>query len=98
MAVISERRGPVIGLGLLAWLLGLALAAAAFGPVAPPGRAAQVVGLSVVYLPLVLLLGAAIEPSEGAEVAAVDARRAAAGLADPGACWAATGRWRWPRR
>ncbi len=68
MAVISERRGPVIGLALLAWLLGLAIAAAAFGPVAAR-RAAQVVGLSVVYLPLALLLGAAMEPSEGVEIA-----------------------------
>jgi hypothetical protein len=68
MAVISERRGPVIGLSLLAWTLGFAIAAAAFGPVAAR-RAAQVVGLSVVYLPLVLLLGAAIEPSEGVEIA-----------------------------
>ena len=68
MAVISERRGPVIGLSLLAWLLGLGVAAAAFGRGARR-RAAQVVGLSVVYLPLVLLLGAAVEPSEGVEIA-----------------------------
>ena len=68
MAVISERRGPVIGLSLLAWLLALGVAAAAFGREAAR-RVAQVVGLSVVFLPLVLLLGAAIEPSEGAEIA-----------------------------
>ena len=68
MAVISERRGPVIGLSLLAWLLALGVAAAAFGREAAR-RVAQVVGLSVVFLPLVLLLGAVIEPSEGAEIA-----------------------------
>lgn len=66
MAVISERRGPVIGLGLLVWLLALGLAVAA-----SRGRAARLgvklVGLSVIYLPLVLLLGAALEPSQGFE-------------------------------
>jgi hypothetical protein len=65
MAVISDRRGPVIGLALLAWIVALAVAAAA-GAARP---AARLVGLSVVYLPLVLLLGAALEPSEGAEIA-----------------------------
>ena len=66
MAAISERRGPVIGLGLLIWLAALGLAIAA-----SRGRAArfavELLGLSVVYLPLVLLLGAALEPSQRAE-------------------------------
>ena len=66
MAVISERRGPVIGLSLLAWLLAFGLALAA-----TRGRAARscirVAGLSVVYLPLLLLLGSALEPSQAAE-------------------------------
>jgi hypothetical protein len=68
MAVISARRGPVIGLGLAVWLgaLGLAIAIGR-------GRAArfglELVGLSVVYLPLVLLFGAALEPSQGVEQA-----------------------------
>jgi len=67
MAVIAERRGPVIGLALLIWLLALlAIAGAARG-----GRAlreaVRVVGLSVVYLPLVLLIGAALEPSRAVE-------------------------------
>ena len=70
MEVISERRGPVIGISLLVWLLALALVAAA-----TRGRAAQIgvrlVGLSVVYLPLLLLFGAALEPSQGAEQALV---------------------------
>ncbi|HET7483879.1 MAG TPA: hypothetical protein VFJ64_00725 [Solirubrobacterales bacterium] len=66
MTVISERRGPVIGVGLLVWFLALALSA-----LVTRGRAAWVgvklLGLSVVYLPLVLLIGAALEPSQGAE-------------------------------
>jgi hypothetical protein len=66
MASISERRGPVIGLSLLVWLIALAFAI-------PLGRgrvaraAVMLFGLSVVYLPLLLLLGAALEPSQGAE-------------------------------
>jgi hypothetical protein len=65
MAVISERRGPVIGLALLAWLLGLAATAAlARGAVR---EAVRLVGLSVVYLPLVLLIGAALEPGRAVE-------------------------------
>jgi hypothetical protein len=67
MEVISHRRGPVIGWSLLAWLGLLALAIAA-----TRGRAARVgvrlVGLAVVYMPLVMLAGAAIEPGESAEV------------------------------
>jgi hypothetical protein len=66
LAVISERRGPVIGLGLLVWLAALGLAIAA-----TRGRAARVgvelLGLSVVYLPLALLLGATLEPSQAVE-------------------------------
>jgi hypothetical protein len=68
MAVISERRGPVIGLALAIWLGALVLAIAL-----SRGRAArlgvELVGLAVVYLPAVLLLGAALEPSQGVEQA-----------------------------
>lgn len=67
MAVISERRGPVIGLCLLVWL-GAALALAAAGLGRP---AVRLVGLSVVYLPLLLLIGAALEPGQGVEQALV---------------------------
>ncbi|HEV7614676.1 MAG TPA: hypothetical protein VGO36_00425 [Solirubrobacterales bacterium] len=67
MAVISDRRGPVIGLSLLAWVVVLGLLAAV-----SRGRQARVgvrmTGLAVIYLPLMLLLGAAIEPSEGVEM------------------------------
>ena len=67
MGVISSRRGPVIGLPISAWLL-LALAAALIGGAAVARPAVRLLGLSVVYLPLLLLLGAALEPGEAAEV------------------------------
>ena len=67
MAVISERRGPVIGLSLLAWIVVLGLAAALTrGAAARAG--VRVAGLAVVYLPLVLLAAAGLEPGEGAEM------------------------------
>lgn len=66
MDVISSRRGAVLGLPIAAWLLLSALVA-----LFSRGRLARVVvrllGLSIVYLPLALLLGAALEPAEGAE-------------------------------
>ncbi len=66
MDVVSSRRGPVIGLNVLAWLLALLLVAAlSRGRRARP--AVRVTGLAIVYLPLVLLLGAALEPGEPAE-------------------------------
>lgn len=67
MGVISHRRGPVIGFSLLAWLLGLALVAAASrGALARP--AVRATGLAVIYMPLAMLAGAALEPGETAEV------------------------------
>jgi hypothetical protein len=67
MGVISERRGAVIGLSLLAWVVVLGLAIAV-----TRGGAARVgvklAGLAVIYLPLVLLFGAAIEPGQTAEM------------------------------
>jgi hypothetical protein len=66
MAVISSRRGPVIGVNIVVWLLALALVALlSRGRLARP--AVRVAGLAIVYLPLVLLLGAALEPGETAE-------------------------------
>jgi hypothetical protein len=66
MAVISERRGPVIGLSLAVWLLAFGLTiAVSRGRMAR--SAVQLAGLSVVYLPLLLLLGAAMKPSQGTE-------------------------------
>jgi hypothetical protein len=66
LATISERRGPVIGASLAVWLIALGLAIAV-----TRGRAARLgirlVGLGVIYLPLLLLGGAALEPSQTAE-------------------------------
>jgi hypothetical protein len=66
MATISERRGLVIGLALAIWLGALVVVA-----IVSRGRAGRrgvkLTGLSVVYLPLLLLLGATLEPSQGAE-------------------------------
>jgi hypothetical protein len=63
MSVISERRGPAIGVSLAVWLGLLALAVAVSrGRVAR--RGIRLAGLSVVYLPLVLLVGAALEPTQ----------------------------------
>ncbi len=67
MGVISHRRGPVIGFSLLAWLVGLSLVAAASrGALARP--AVRLTGLAVLYMPLTMLVAAALEPGETAEV------------------------------
>ncbi|HSS33269.1 MAG TPA: hypothetical protein VLL27_08325 [Solirubrobacterales bacterium] len=67
MEVIGHRRGPVIGWSLLVWLGLLALTAAASrGRLARP--AVRLTGLAVIYMPLTMLLGAALEPGENAEV------------------------------
>lgn len=66
MAVISERRGPVIGVGLLVWLVVFGLAALV-GSSRVERVAVKLLGLSVVYLPLLLLAGAALEPSRESE-------------------------------
>jgi hypothetical protein len=66
LAEVGARRGPVIGTNLLIWVaLGL-IATIAFR-----GRGARValvlLALSAIYLPALLLVGAALEPSEAAE-------------------------------
>lgn len=67
MAVVSGRRGPVIGLSLLAWIVALGLATAiSRGGLARPG--VRLMGLAVIYMPLLMLLGSAIRPGESAEV------------------------------
>ncbi|HET8566153.1 MAG TPA: hypothetical protein VFL77_06730 [Solirubrobacterales bacterium] len=66
MDVISPRRGPVIGLTIAIWMAALALVALlSRGRLAR--QAVRVIGLAIVFLPLVLLLGAALEPGQGAE-------------------------------
>ena len=64
MAVISERRGPVIGLepaGSGSWPWRWRSRCSARGAAGADRRCGSS-GLAVVYLPLVLLLGAALEP------------------------------------
>ena len=65
MAVVSSRRGPVIGWCLLAWVLALGLVALVARPLAP--AAVRLTGLAVVYLPVMLLVGAALEPAQWPE-------------------------------
>jgi hypothetical protein len=63
---VGPRRGPVIGTSFLIWSLLMGLAAAAFR-----SRGARValplLALSGIYIPALLLVGAALEPSETAE-------------------------------
>lgn len=63
---VAGRRAPVIGVTLLVWLGAFGLAMAVDRR--RSGRvAARLLALSLVYLPLLCLLGAALEPSVGAE-------------------------------
>lgn len=78
---VADRRAPVVGVTLLAWLVAFGLAIAAerlstrSGAPFPPhawqrrtGRtAARVLALALAYLPLLCLLGAALERGAGAE-------------------------------
>jgi hypothetical protein len=66
MGVISSRRGPVIGFSILAWLLITVVAALATRR-RGARNAVRLLGLSVVYLPLLLLLAAALQPREVTE-------------------------------
>ncbi|HEU4599783.1 MAG TPA: hypothetical protein VFS26_08550, partial [Solirubrobacterales bacterium] len=66
MDVIPSRRGPVIGLPIAAWLL-LTLLAAAVSRGAWARGAVRLLALSIVYLPLLLLAGSALEPGETVE-------------------------------
>jgi hypothetical protein len=63
---VAGRRAPVIGVTLLVWLAAFGLTMAADRERA--GRvAARLLALSLVYLPLLCLVGAALKPSVGAE-------------------------------
>ena len=75
LAAVSPRRGGAIGVNLLLWAAATALAGLAFRR-RGLSAALPLFALSVAYLPLVLLLTAAIEPSELAE-------RLIAGLGSP---------------
>ena len=63
---VADRRAPVIGVTLLAWLAAFALATTIDRERAGRG-VARLLALSLVYLPLLCLLGAALEPSAGTE-------------------------------
>ena len=63
---IADRRAPVVGVTLLVWLVALGLTLAVSRGRAAP-LAARLLALSLTYLPLVLLAGAALEPSIGTE-------------------------------
>lgn len=63
---VAGRRAPVIGVTLLVWLGAFGLAMAVDRQ--RSGRvAARLLAISLVYLPLLCLAGAALEPSVGAE-------------------------------
>jgi len=66
MSVISSRRGPVIGVSLVAWIVVFGLAALV-GAQRVEGVAVRLLGLSIIYLPLLLLIGAALEGGQEAE-------------------------------
>ena len=66
LSEIGGRRGAVIVVSVLCWLGALLLAVAlSRGRAAPQGL--RILALAVVYLPLMLLAGATLEPSTGAE-------------------------------
>jgi hypothetical protein len=66
MAVVSTRRGPVIGWSLLAWVLALGLVVLVARRFA--AAAVRLVGLAVIYLPVLLLVGSALEPAQYPEM------------------------------
>ncbi len=66
MAVVSSRRAPVIGWSLLAWVLALGLVVLVARGLAP--AAVRLTGLSVIYLPVLLLVASALEPSKYPEM------------------------------
>ncbi len=65
LVVIGERRGPVVGLTVLAWFLIAGVGALIGRRYAKP--IVRVLALAIVYLPLLLLVGAALRPSAGDE-------------------------------
>jgi hypothetical protein len=70
LAVVRDRRGPVIWTSVLVWVALTLLAAALLG--ARGARPAlAVLAVSAIYLPVLLLLTAALEPSEWVEAVIV---------------------------
>lgn len=62
LEVTSLRRGPVVGQNLLAWLALVAVAGLAYGR-RGARRALALLALAAAYLPLMCLVGAALQPS-----------------------------------
>lgn len=89
MQVIPDRRAPVVILSLVAWIAITALVGLLFG--AARRRALAWVALAFAYMPLMLLAGAALEPStvtEGLLVGFGSAALAAVTLAFARGWWA----------
>lgn len=63
---LADRRGPVVGVSWLVWL-GAFVAAFLLDRERAGRWAARLAALSLAYVPLVLLVGAALEPSVGEE-------------------------------
>lgn len=63
---IADRRGPVVGISVLVWLAAFGLAFA-FDRERAGRLAARLLALALVYMPLILLAAAALEPGQGAE-------------------------------
>jgi hypothetical protein len=70
MAEIQPRRGPVIGVSLLAWVLATALAVA-IGRGGAARAVLPLLAVTIVYVPAVLLVTSALRPSEAVEWALV---------------------------
>jgi hypothetical protein len=66
MASIPTRRGPVIGVSLFVWLAAFVLTLL-FARRGAARVAVKLLALSIIYLPLLLLIGAALEPSQATE-------------------------------
>ncbi len=64
LTAIPSRRASVVGISILAWALAAGLAAL----LGRAGAGLRLLALAVAYLPLVLLVGAALRPSESAEL------------------------------
>lgn len=66
LGVVGSRRGPVLGLTVLAWLVatGLVILVSRRRLARPVLR---ILSLTIVYLPVLLLVGAALRPSAGGE-------------------------------
>jgi hypothetical protein len=66
IAAVGPRRGPVIGISLLVWVALAAVAATVLGT-GGARVALALLALAGIYLPAVLLVGAATEPSQAVE-------------------------------